>query len=584
MVDNNSRRIDRRRFLKIAGASGSIAGMSALAGCSGGGGGGEETTTESGGGGGEETTESGGGGGEETTESGGGGGEMGEALPSYTYFNNPASYNSARHDAINLIGTQLNELGLDINVEVFEWGTLYTRVRQERTYDFCTWNHSHAVYPGQLMEEFFHSSNTDAGTGNFTGWSSEETDEILTQQLTSTDVEERVNLLHEFQNIITEAAPTNAITQMPSVVAYNSDQVSGWVDHVRGPGYFFNMTQVEVDNEENQLRGSWSETLGTLNVVGAPAQTKVLHQMDVLYDKLVRFDGNLEPHPESSLASDWERPDRRTMRYTIKDHQWHDGEDVTPEDVKFTLDYLAEHEAPRYSQQIGMYESSEVVDDSTVEVTFTEGNAPGPIHELFSSQIHIIPKHMWEDRDTPLDTTVNEPVGSGVLAFDYWDQGSELSLVKNEDHFYPVNFDSRIWRIIPESSTTWELLLNGELNYLPFSRIGRQMAQNSEESQIGVYSMPGNGWWHCSMNTRRDALGDQAVRQAVVNAIPKTAIVDQMLYGYPEPGFNLINKAFGQYHNPDVMRYNESIEAGKERLRNAGYVFDDEGTVHFPAE
>ncbi|ESP87889.1 ABC transporter substrate-binding protein [Candidatus Halobonum tyrrellensis] len=573
MSSSDNQRTTRRRFLASVGASGGVAVTSALAGCSGGGesDAGGETSDASGDG----TTAS-------DTE--GGGGEAGEALPSYQYFNNPAAYNAARHDAINLIGTRLNDLGLDVGVEVFEWGTLYTRVRDERNFDFCTWNHTHDIYPGLLMNEFFRSSNTDPGEGNFTGWHSEETDELLATALSSSETSERVDALHEFQNTITEAAPTNPIVQMPSVVAYNSDQVSGWVDHVSGPGYFYNMTSIEVDNPENQLRGSWSETIGTLNPVGAPAQTKVSHQLDVLYDNLVRFDGNLEIDPEAGLASDWERPDRTTVRYAIKDHQWHDGEPLTPEDVAFTFNYMKEHGAPLYGTQIQMYEDAEVLDDGRVQINFTEENAPGPVHLLLSSQVPIIPQHIWSERDAPLDMQITEPVGSGPLMFDYWDQGSELSLVKNENHFYPVSFDSRIWRIIPESSTTWELLLNGDLNYLPFSRIGKQLNDNREESQIGVYQMPGNGWWHCSMNTRNPGMDDRAFRQAVVNTLPKTAIVDQILYGFPEPGFNLVNESFGQYHNPDVPRYDESMETARGRLQEAGYVYDDDGTLHFPAE
>jgi peptide/nickel transport system substrate-binding protein len=572
MSQRDTEPIERRRFLKLAQASGGVAAVGALAGCSGQS---NETETES------ETSDSESG----ETDSSNGGGELGDPLPSYRYYNNPANYNPARHDAINLIGGQLNEAGIDVGVEVFEWGTLYSRVREEQNFELCTWNHTHDMYPGLLMFEFFHSSNNEMGGGNFTGWDSEETDELLSTSMTATDADERIDALHQFQEVITEAAPTNPIVQMPSVMAYNSDQVSGWSDHIRGPNYFYNMTQIEVDNEQNQLRGSWSETIGTLNVVGAPAQSKVLYQTDVLYDKLIRFDPNLEVLPEAGLASDWSRPDTTTLQFEIRDHQWHDGEALTPEDVAFTFNYIKEYQAPLYAVQTQMYDDAEVLDDGTVQINLNEENAPGPAYLLLASQVPIIPKHIWEERDTPLDIQVTEPVGSGPLAFDYWDQGSELSLVKNDDHFYPVSFDSRVWRIIPEISTVWELLRNGDLNYLPFSRIGRQLAQNEEDqSQVDVYQMPGNGWWHLSMNTRTDGLDDRAVRQALVHAIPKTAVTEQMLYGYPKPGFNLVNESFGQYHNPDVMRYEEGVDVAKERLREGGYVFDEDGLAHFPAE
>jgi peptide/nickel transport system substrate-binding protein len=573
--------IERRNFLKVTAASG-LAGASALAGCSGGGGG-DETTTESGDDGDEETTTESSDGGEETTESSDGGAEMGEPLPSYRYLNNPANYNPARHDAINLIADQLDRTGLDVSTEVFEWGTLYSKITSEYEFSFATWNRGLGIDPGRRMPAMFHSSNTDPGQGNFTGYVNEDLDPILMEQLQVTDVDERIDMLYELQSILNEDVPMHPIVQMPNVLPYNNEQVSGWVSHLAGYNAFEPQTNIEVDNEDNTLRGTWPETLGTLNVLGYNNETKLNVQFDMIYDQLIRINRNLEVDYEMSLATATSRESAEDVTYTIREgHKWHDGEDLTPEDVKFSIEYIKENEVPLYSTQNDMVDSVEV-DGQDVTVNFA--NPVGPVHTLFSNQIPIIPQHTWSERDSPNNATVTEPIGSGPLAFDYWDQGSELSLVKNEDHFYPVNYDRRVWRIIPESSTTWELLLSGELNYLPFGRIGRPLAQNSEEEQISVESAPGDGWWHFSQNTRMDGLSDPAVRRALVWAIPKQAVNDQLLYGYATQGWNLIGESFGQYSNPDVPKYQGGgVERSKEVLREAGYVFDDEGTVHFPAE
>lgn len=566
--------VQRRRFLKTA-AAGGVAGVSALAGCSGDGGDGD-------GNGDTDTDMNGGGGGDTDT----GGGEMGEQLPTYAYMNNPANYNPARHDAINLIGSQLNELGMDVEVDVFEWGTLYTKVTEEQDFSFTTWNRGLGIYPGRRMPEMFHSSNTDPGNGNFTGYTNEDLDPVLSEQMQVTDNDERVDMLFQIQETISQDVPMHPIVQMPNLLAYNSDQVSGWIDHISGYYHFEPQTNVEVNNEDNVLRGSWSETLGTLNVMGYNNETKLIHQFEMLYDKLVRINSNLEPDSSMSLATEWERPDEQTARYKIREgHTWHDGEDVTPEDVKFTLDYIQEYEIPLYATQLGMYDSSSV-DGDWVTVNFS--SPVGPVHTLFSNQIPIIPQHIWESRNDPNNMSVEAPVGSGPLEFDYWDQGSELSLVKNEDHWNTVNYDRRIWRIIPESSTVWSLLKSGDLNYLPFSRIGKQLNDNQDEDMVGVQISSGDGWWHFSQNTRLEGLDDKAVRQANVWALPKTAITQQLLYDFPKEGWNLIGESFGQYSNPDVKRYTtdegSGMEEAKQTLRDAGYVFDDDGNVHFPAE
>jgi peptide/nickel transport system substrate-binding protein len=538
--------MNRRDFLK-ASAAGGVVGTTALAGCTGGG-----------------------------QDSGG------EPLPEYTYLNNPANYNAARHDAINLIGSQLNELGFRVNVEVFEWGTLYDRATQEFDFGFTTWSRGLGVYPGTRMPEQFHSSNTDPGGGNFTGYTNEDLDPILLEQLQESDRQGRIDMLHEIQSVVNEDVPMHPIVQMPELVAYNNQQVEGWTDHIVGYYHFEPQTNVEVTADHGELRGSWSETLGTMNVLGYNNETKLIHQFEMMYDKLVRINGDLEPDPELGLATDWERPDETAVRYQIREgHQWHDGEDVTPEDVKFTLDYIQEHQVPLYSTQWEMYDSVEV-DGQWVQVNFSD--PVGPVHMTFSNQIPIVPQHIWSERDDPNNASVTDPVGSGPLQFDYWDEGSELGLVRYDDHWNPVNYERRIWRIIPESSTVWSLLLQGDLNYLPFSRIGKQLNDNQEEDQISVEQVSGDGWWHLSQNTRRDGLDDPAVRRAAVHAIPKRAINEQLLYGFAEQGWNLIGESFGDYSNPDVPRYQEEdgIEAGRQVLQEAGYTFDDDGNINFP--
>lgn len=553
--------VARRKFLKAA-ALGGVAGTTALAGCG--------SNTDDG-----------------TDDSGtgsNGGGEAGEKLPTYVYLNNPANYNPARHDAINLIGDQLKKMGMDASVEVFEWGTLYNRATQEFNYAFTTWSRGLGIDPGRRMPEMFHSSNTEPGGGNFTGYTNKDLDPKLMKQMQTTDTQKRIDLLFEIQETINQDVPMHPIVQMPNIVAFNNKQVSNWQNHIAGYYHMETQVNVEVDNDGKVLRGAWPETLGTLSVLGYNNETKLIHQFEMLYDKLVRINSDLKPDADLSLATEWERPDDSTVRYKIRSgHTWHDGKDVTPEDVKFTLEYIKENEVPLYATQIDMYDSVSV-DGDWVTVNFTD--PVGPVHTVFSNQIPIVPKHKWESRDDPNNSTVSKPVGSGPLKFDYWEKGSELSLKKFGDHFNPVNYNQRIWRIIPESSTVWSLLKEGKINYLPFSRIGKQLNDNKEAEQIGVQSAPGDGWWHFSQNTRKDGLDDKAVRQANVWAIPKTAIAKQLLYDFPDPGWNLIGESFGQYSNPDVKRYTPEggggVDQGKKVLKDAGYVIKD-GSVHFPA-
>jgi len=543
----------RRDFLVKAGATTGIAGLTSLAAA--GGAGAKET---------------------EATQ------EAGEQLPTYTYLNNAQSYNPPRNDAISLTASQLNELGLDVEVEVLEWGTLFNRVSQEHDYSFSTWHTFFTVDPVLELSSTMHSSNTD--TSNFAGYENSDADELMDGYLAEPDPDARIEMVHELQQILMDDVPQMPITQMPQVAAWNNNQVTNWQRNLAlGFNSYWTMINLEMENGETQLKGFWPETLSTMNVLGHNDENKHVYQFTVMYDTLLRLDNEGELNTDVSLATDWERVDETTMEYTIRtDHSWHDGEDLTAEDVAFTYNYITENEVPLFSVQANFIDSAEVVDEETVRINMSQ--TLGPFNTLVATQLPIIPEHKWADRDNPSEQNIQEPVGSGPLQFDYWEQGSEFGMARFDDHFAPVDFEERFWRIIPESSTVWENLINGDLNYEPFGRIDRSLNENQENENISTKFEVATSFWHFTPNERLSGLGDKTLRKAMAETIPRTPIVEQILFDFPEPGSNVVSEAFGPLHTDDVTSYEESPEAARTRLEEAGYTWNDDGQIQFPED
>ena len=564
MVKDNHRKLgerDRRKFLKLAGTAG-VAGMGLLAGCN----------TESGD---SENTASGE---NDTADTG----EGGEKLPTYQYYVGPQSGYPTYYDTVNLAAEQFGELGLDVEVNVFEWATIYDRVEGKQNFDFATWWRPLGVYPGGRLQRMFHSENTDQGGANFTGYENSDLDQKLDKQMVTSDDETRIDLLYDIQETITEACAMNPYTQHPNLMAYNSDNVGGWIDHLLGYNNYINMTEINVSNPDNLLVGTYRRELDSMNTLTDQGDANFF-QHDLMYDRLVRFNSNLEYAPKYSLATDLSRPDAKTVEYTIRDHQWHDGEPLTAEDVAFTINFLKDNKVPKFSQQNKHVSDAEVIGDNEIRVNLSE--QLGPVHEIISYEYPIIPKHKWESRGpNPQETFIENPVGSGPLMFDYWSQGSEISLKANENHWLTPDYDRRVWRIIPQTSTIWQLLQQGEIHYFPFTPMSKQLSERMNSSSIEVAQSPGRAWWHLSMNTDREGLTDKALRQGLVHAMPRTAVVEQILHGFPEPGFNLVSPAYGRFHNPDVPKFEEGIEPAKERLREAGYEWDDDGNLLKPID
>ncbi|WP_228546121.1 ABC transporter substrate-binding protein [Halegenticoccus tardaugens] len=560
MRDDNTQ-MKRRRFLKATTAGG-IVGMTALAGCS---------------------DQGGDGAGGDNTGGGANNSGPGSGLSTYTYVNNAQSYNPPRHDAINLIADQLNKLGLDVEVDVLEWGTLYSRVSEEYNYSFATWHTFFVSEPVMELNNLFNSENTGAGQGNYSGYENPELDKMMANYLAEPNSDTRVELAHKIQRTLMDDVPTMPITQMPQAAIYNKNQVGNWeADLANGFNSYWTMINLEMKGGEDTLKGYWPETLSTMNVLGHNDESKHVYQFNVMYDFLVQINNNAEPDPEVSLATDWNRVDETTMEYTIRtDHSWHDGENLTAEDVAFTYNYINENEVPLYSTQSEYIDNAEVIDEETVRINMSE--PLGPFNLAVANLIPIIPEHMWADRNNPSQANIQEPVGSGPMMFDYWEQGSEFGLSKFTEHFAPVDFEKRFWRVIPEASTVWENLINGDLNYEPFGRIDRSLDQNQNNENIGTTFQTAPTFWMFTPNEREKGLGDKQLRKAMVETIPRTPIVKQILFGLPDPGFNIVSSAFGSLHTEDVPTYKESREAARNRLKEAGYTWNDDGMLQAPS-
>ncbi|ELY96235.1 ABC transporter substrate-binding protein [Natrialba hulunbeirensis JCM 10989] len=508
-----------------------------------------------------------------------------EQLPTYQFLNNAQSYNPPRHDAINLMADQFGRIGLDMEVEVLEWGTLFNRVDVEYDYDFSLWHTFFTIDPVLELNSTMYSENTEPGQGNFAGYENPDADDLMDQYLEEPDADTRIDLVHDLQRTLMEDLPQMPVIDMPFLAVYNNEQVDNWeADLPHGFNSYWTMINLEMQGGEDTLKGYWPEALDTMNVLGHNDENKHTYNFVVIYDTLVRLDNEGEIDTDVSLATDYERVDATTMEYTIRDHTFHDGEPLTVEDIAFSYNYISENEVPVYSVQSNFIDEAEVVDDSTVRIHMPDDNPLGPFNLLVGTQIPILPEHRWADRDEPSQVNVEEPVGSGPLQFDYWDQGAELGLERFDDHFAPVDFEQRFWRIIPETSTVWENLRNGDLNYEPFGRIDRPLDENRDEDQISVQSVPATSFWHCTPNQRSDGLDDPEVRKAVFNAVPRSAIVDQILFGVPDPGFNVVTEAFGPLHTDDVTQYEEGVDIAIERLQDGGYGYDENGMLHFLVE
>jgi peptide/nickel transport system substrate-binding protein len=108
-----------------------------------------------------------------------------------------------------------------------------------------------------------------------------------------------------------------------------------------------------------------------------------------IFDALVDFTGpNLTLKP--MLAERWENPDPNAWRFHLRHGvTFHNGDPLTAEDVKFTVDLQLANKGSTANSYLGPTESARVLDPYTVEIT-TRTPFPPLLTNL--TRLHIVPR------------------------------------------------------------------------------------------------------------------------------------------------------------------------------------------------
>ena len=257
------------------------------------------------------------------------------------------------------------------------------------------------------------------------------------------------------------------------------------------------------------------------------------------------YDGSIVPR----LAEDWSlSADGLTYTFELRQGvKFHDGTDMTAEDVKASLDFFMDpgDYAPPGESYVAPYVSeTRIVDDYTVEVTL---NAPSPI---FLNQIAVTwaPIFSKDDFDKGIDWFTNNNNGTGPFVFDtdQWQRDVSMLFVRNEDYWeegipfldsvHTVGVVEPAAQIVAFETKRIDVTGNASPKQVEDIR-GRF------GDEVNLVKKPGLGHSYVLLNTRKPPFDDPAVRKAIYLWLDRQDIIDR---AYDGAGF------LGEWINPDV--------------------------------
>ncbi|MGH2534917.1 MAG: ABC transporter substrate-binding protein [Thermomicrobiales bacterium] len=302
----------------------------------------------------------------------------------------------------------------------------------------------------------------------------------------------------------------------------------------------------------------------------------------------------IDGQPVPGLAESWEvSPDGLVYTFHLnRDATWHDGADLTAEDVKFSFDAVLDpNTGSSYTSQVNdAVESYRVIDPDTFEITARDRlvnflyDGPGAVL--------VMPRHVWQDigfESWSFDpgSTGQDPsrvVGTGPFKLKEWVQGDHVTLTRNDDYYGTVpHIDEFVLQIQPNADTAVLALEDGATDIMEIIPPAQMEAVlNNPSLNVEIYNFYQFTYYAFNLDAEATPLfQDKEVRQALFTALDRDAITESIFLGYGEAAVGTQPRLSPAYA-PDQMMpaYEYDLNEARRLLEQAGWTdTNDNGTV-----
>jgi len=307
------------------------------------------------------------------------------------------------------------------------------------------------------------------------------------------------------------------------------------------------------------------------------ADNPTVNAVTQAYDQFLTYkseDNQISPH----IASDWERSGN-TYTFQLRDDvTFHSGNDLTAEDVKYSIERALAIGGTPASQWGTVLTPDNVVveDDYTISMTTSQPTGPflDQLSWLFIVDSEVVEENAnsegnyGEHGDYAMEWINTNSAGSGPFQVESRTTGEQIVYTANEDYWggWPDgHFDRVVYQVTPEVATLKQQFENGTADLSDINLSVSAYQDLIESDAVDVAQNMGVKAWMIHMNTQQEFLQDADLRRGISYAI-----------NYGQIG-NLYTDAASRFHAPipDTMwGHNPEIEGNSYDPEMAQQHFD----------
>jgi peptide/nickel transport system substrate-binding protein len=307
----------------------------------------------------------------------------------------------------------------------------------------------------------------------------------------------------------------------------------------------------------------------------------VKYYLSLMFDYLVGVTPDGQPSQAGGLATKWEASaDHKRWTFQLrKGVKFHDGTEMTSEDVKFSLQRaMSKRSTTGYAGPLRalIVDIETPAPDRVVIVTRDPTLIiPTYLSRSLSTEGMVLPKKYIEANGD--DVFARRPIGTGPFKFVEQVVGSHIKLTAVDNHWRlgTPKYKNVTFKLVPEETTRIALLRRGEVDV---ADVSRERVKELEAEKFPVYFRKDEAilhmWWVLGPEGRTPPTNDKRVREALNLAIDRNEIAQAIFGGHAEPaaipmGLSWSFKDIGFKQTPD-MTYPYDVARAKKLLADAG--------------
>lgn len=335
-----------------------------------------------------------------------------------------------------------------------------------------------------------------------------------------------------------------------------------------------------------------------LNIGGEPTTISPLSSSDAYSAALHAyiFEGLLDRDVDTyewkpGLATEWKiSKDKRVFDFKLREGvKWHDGTEVTADDIKFSYDviFTDDYKAVQMRPYYESVKEVQVIDKYNVRFIVKDD-----YFQNFDvcAGIQVLPKHFYGNKENKKDFG-KKLVGTGPYMFTKYDKGQKMILVKNPNWWgNTAETEKGSWtipklvlRFSTEENVSLELLKKGDIDFLglrPDGFIKKTVGKIWDEKIVKVKTenKTPKGYSFVGFNLKHPVLKDVQVRKALSMLFNRPLMQEKFEYNLSAPATGPIY-AQSDYANSEVQAVPYDPQGALKILNAAGWSDTDKNGI-----